>query len=104
MMLGLFSIARLEELDDAEDRQVVGAAVPGQGVRVADVVLLELLEAGPGPAEAGDLAPQVGEDVLLGRDGPAVDVDVAGVGGDAVGDRAHDRLVLDVGPAASGAA
>ena len=33
-----------EELDDAEDRQVVGAAVPGQGVPVLDVVLLELLE------------------------------------------------------------
>ena len=36
------------------------------------------------------------EEVVLGRDRPAVDVHVAGVGGDAVGDRAHDRLVLDV--------
>src|SRR5262249_36329255 len=75
----------------------VGAAVPRQGIGVADVMLLELLEPFGRAAEAGDLAAEVGEDVLLGWDGPAVHVHVAGVGRDAVRGRAHDGLVLDVG-------
>ena len=57
MMFGLFSIARVKNLTIAEDGQVVGAAVPGQGVPVLDVVLLELLESQAGRAEAGGPRP-----------------------------------------------
>ena len=68
---------QLEELHDRIDRQIVTAAGASEGVRIDDMMGLELLEAPVRRAETGDLAAEVREEVVLGRDGKAVDVHVA---------------------------
>ena len=60
-----------------------------------DMMFLVLLKSGLRRSETENFAPQVRKDVILGRDRPSVNVDVAGIGRDAIGNRAHDRLVLD---------
>ena len=53
------------------------AAGASEGVGIDDMMGLELLEAPVRRAETGDLAAEVREEVVLGRDGKAVDVHVA---------------------------
>ena len=68
---------QLEELHDRIDRQIVTAAGASEGVGIDDMMGLELLEAPVRRAETGDLAAEMREEVVLGRDGKAVDVHVA---------------------------